>query len=284
MFRIPQFLLFSASLLILSCNSQEDEEAEVVARVYEDVLTFSDLADRMPSNYAKEDSARLAQVIVNKWIREKAVLNFAEANLADRDKDFTKQLNEYRNSLVTYAYERKLINQKLDTIISEREIEAYYKDHIDNFQLRTYIIKPRFVKLDKEAPRQKKLEEWFLSDSEKDFDKLYDYCLRYAENYYFEEDAWLYLEEFLKEVPIVEADWSNFLKKTTYYKFESGSFQYLVRILDYRLKGDRSPLSLERKTIRDLILNKRKIELIDKMRDDVVNEAFDNGKIKILKE
>jgi hypothetical protein len=139
------------------------------------------------------------------------------------------------------------------------------------------------VKLSIEAPNQKKVESWFKSSLESDFDKLYDYCQKYAENYFFEEGKWLYLRDLLKEVPIEQENWDNFLKQNTYYTFEAGRFKYLVHFFDYKLKDDTSPLVLERKKIVDLIRNKRKVALINKMRKDVVNESYETNNIEIIK-
>lgn len=276
-----RIFLFTVVCATFSCRSTPDESIPVVARVYDDVLTRDELAARLPAGLNKEDSARIAGQIVTNWIHDKAVLNFAEENLSEDQKDFTRQLNEYRNSLITYAYERELINQKLDTNVTEEEIQAYYDANIQNFKLKNYIVKLRFVKFSEDAPKQARLEKWFKSDDEEDFDHLYEYCHKYAENYFFGEDTWLYLQDVLKEVPISPTDWDSFLKNTTFYTFHNGSFEYLVRFFDYRLKDDISPLALERERIRDLILNRRKVELINKMREDVVEESYANKKIEV---
>lgn len=277
------FLIIVSGVMLFSCKGPEEPDEDIVARVYDDVLLRSDLAAKISYGLAGGDSARMADQIIKNWIHDKAVLNFAENNLSESQKDFSKQLQDYRSSLVTYAYERALVNQKLDTVISEEEIKSYYDNNIEIFKLKNYIVKLRFVKLDIESPKQNKLEKWFQSDDEEDFDKLYEYCQKYAENFYFEENNWLYLQDVLKEVPINETDWNNFLRNTTYYKFESESFQYLVRFFDYKLKDDRSPLSLERAKIKDLIMNRRKVELINQMREDVVKESYANNKIQVYK-
>ncbi len=284
--RVNSMAFFKCTLGVMAftlfaCQEQSEPDEVAVAKVYNDVLTQDELIAKMPAMIPEGDSARIANQIVTNWIHDKAVLNFAKENLTESQKDFTRQLEEYRNSLITYAYERELINQKLDTNVSDAEAEAYYDQNIQNFKLRNYIVKLRFIKMSEEAPKQAKLERWFRSDDEEDFDKLYDYCLKYAENYYFEEDTWLYLQDVLKEVPINQEEWDNFLRNTTYYKFESGSFEYLVRFFDYKLKDDTSPLSLEKRRVKDLILNKRKVELINKMREDVVEESYANKKIQV---
>lgn len=272
-----------AGILMSSCKDTSEPEEDIVAMVYDDVLLRSELEAKIPYGQSPADSTRIADQIIKSWIHDKAILNFAERNLSESQKDFSKQLQDYRSSLVTYAYERELINQKLDTVISDDEIKTYYEANIDNFKLKSYIVKLRFVKLSIDAPKQNRLEKWFQSSDEDDFDKLYEYCQKYAENFYFEENTWLYLQDVLKEVPISETDWDNFLRNTTYYRFESGSFQYLVRFFDYKLKDDRSPLVLERGKINDLILNRRKVELINQMREDVVKESYANKKIQVYK-
>jgi len=276
-------LIFLAGVVLSSCKDRYDTSDAVVARVYNDVLLRSELASKIPYGLSETDSAKQADQIIKNWINTKAVLNFAERNLSDKQKDFSKQLQEYRNSLIVYAYERELINQKLDTVISEQELKAYYDANIENFKLKSYIVKLRFVKLSTEAPKQKQLQKWFQSDDEEDFEKLYAYCQQFADNFYFEENEWLFLQDVLKEVPINVSDWNSFLQNTKYFTFESDSFQYLVRFFDYKLKDDRSPLILEKGKITDLILNRRKVELINQMREDVVKDSYANNKIQVNK-
>jgi hypothetical protein len=276
-------LLSCLLMMVLSCRDdvRGDLGPEVV-KVYEHVLYTSDLESKMPEGYAKADSARIASQIVNNWIREKVLLNMAEQNLSEAQKNVDKQLEEYRNSLVVYAYERALIGQKLDTIVSDEELAAYYNDNIETFKLKSYIAKMRFVKVASEAPMQNKLQKWFLSNEEADYEELYDYCRKYADNFFLEEDKWLYLEDIMKEVPLPAEDLSSFLKSGSDHTFESNNFTYYVRFFDYRLKDDTAPLALERSKIKNLILNKRKATLIVQMRDDVVNEAHANGKIQLF--
>jgi hypothetical protein len=206
----------------------------------------------------------------------------ADHNLPDEQKDVQKQLEEYRNSLIVYAYERALIGQKLDTIVSDEEVQAYYDEHIGNFKLRSYIAKLRFVKVASEAPKQNKLKNWFLSDKESDFESLQEYCRNYAENFFLEDDKWLYVEDIMKEVPLPAADLSTFFKDNKDFIFEAENYTFYVRFFDYRLKDDVAPLALEVDRVKDLILNTRKAALIVKMREDVVNEAYANGKIQVL--
>ncbi len=283
--KMKAFVLGSAMLLALTACQYKSEDTgdEVSARLKDKVLTRTEVLERMPANYFAEDSAEVAQAIIANWVRDVALLDYAESNLTEEQKDFSKQLTDYRNSLVIYAYERELINQKLDTLVGDSEIRTYYESNVSNFKLQSYIVKARFIKISSDAPKQDKVEKWFQSDDEKDFEKLFEYCTKYAENYYFKDEDWLYLEDLMKEVPMPSSEWDNFLRQNSYYKMESGAFTYLVRFFAYKLKDDTSPLSFERGRIRDLILNRRKVELINQMRDDVVRKAYQNQLVEISK-
>lgn len=268
-------------LCLVSCEDERPPEEEILVEAYGKFFLKKDLQAQMPPAYRREDSTKLADEIINNWINSKVILEFAERNI-DSEKDvFEQKIANYRNSLVVYEYERALINQKLDTNISSSALDEYYEANKNNFALNSVIVKVWFLEISSDAPKQKKVERWFLDGDTDDFDKLYDYCQKYAENFFFEENKWLYLDELLKEIPIKEDDWELFLKNNSNKIFETDNYKYLVRFFDYRLKGSVSPMSLEREKIRDLILNKRKVDLLKQLRKDMVQEAFKSGNIKV---
>ncbi len=275
--------MLSACLVMVvftSCQNDSFESGEVLVSVNNEAFTQTDLLGRMPKGYQDDDSARLADKIINDWIEEKVVLQFAEQNLNTAQKDFSTQLENYRENLVIYTFERELVRQKLDTLISDLELLTYYGENVDNFKLRNHTVKTRFIKLSVDAPKAKQVDKWFKGDSEEDLELLEEYCLTYAENFFLQEDMWLYLHEVQQEVPFPVSNWDEFLSKTTYFEFEYGSFRYLVRFFDYKLKGEASPLELEQERIAELILNKRKLDLINQMRLDILKEARANNNIQ----
>src|SRR5690606_6873407 len=106
----------------------------------------------IPSGANKEDSLLIANNFIQKWIKENLILQKAELNLKASQKDFQKQLEEYRNALVVYTYEEELINQLLDTNVSAQEIKSYYEQNQHNFDLKNDIVKVRYIKVAKKAP------------------------------------------------------------------------------------------------------------------------------------
>lgn len=269
--------------ILLSCNPEEDHDNPIVVSVYEHNLRKNDLMAMMPENYTEADSAMLADQIINQWVTEKSVLTLAEKNLSDEQKDFSAKLEDYRNSLLTYAYERELVNQKLDTVVSPGEIERFFNENIENFKLKNFIVKAWFIEVSIDAPKRRKLTSWFQSDDPEDVEKLDDYCKKFAEFCFFDGEDWIYVDDLLKKVPLTIEDWGNFLKETSYYELEKEGKLYLVRIFDYSIRGETAPLELEREKVKNLIINKRKVDLVKKMRNDAVEEAYSDNEIKWIK-
>ncbi len=111
--------------------------------------------------------------------------------------------------------------------------------------------------------------------------KLFDLCSKYAVNFFIDSDVWLYFNDILKEVPLETYDQRAFLKSNRNIEAKDDNFIYLIKIIDFKLKESTSPLSFERENIKSIIVNKRKIDIINKMHKEVYDDAYSKNKIKI---
>ena len=276
--------LIIAILCCISCNlfrKQNSDRKDVVAKAFEYYLSEEDLSGIVPSGASKDDSVAIVKNYIDNWIRHKAVLHKAEKNLDDDKKNVTKQLDEYRNSLITYAYETELVRQKLDTSIDEKEILAFYKNHPQNFELKDNIIKVIYLKLNKKSPKLDKVKQWYKSHEKKDRELLEEYCHQYALNYYLDDNTWLLFDDLLKEIPIKTYDKEQFLENNRNIEIEDSSQIYLVNIQGFMIKNSISPLSFERKNIITMIMNERKLKLIDEMEHQAYQDAKKNGDVVV---
>lgn len=267
--------------ILSSCKVKTQQTP--VARVFDKFLYTEDVAAIIPPEALPKDSAQLTQVFINTWIRQNLIMKKAELNLPDEMKNVQKQLDDYRTSLIIYAYEKELVRQKLDTIISEGEIETYYKQNIHEFELKDYIVKVLYVKLEKNSPELNKVKKWYKSGQAEDLKKLEEYCRKFAVNFFVDTDVWLYFDDLLKEIPIETYNKEEFLKRQKPIEFEDAAHLYFLNILDFRLKDDISPLSLVKENIRNILLNKRKIALIENMRKDIYQDAMEKGNFEVFK-
>jgi hypothetical protein len=264
---------------VLSCNKSDRKDA-LVASVGDKQLTWKQLEDIIPNNSSAEDSILLAERYIEDWAKEQVLLVQAEANLSDEQKNFDHLIENYRKSLVTYAFEAELVKQKLDTLVGDEEIETYYAENRENFKLKDYIVQVKFCAVNKDFSQMKNLKKLFFSEETGDLVKWQQLCVEIGAAFYFEEDKWLRWDELTKQVPLNVYDVETFLKTKGQVEFEKNDNLYLLLITDYQLSGTVSPLSFEREKIKSLIINMRKMDLLSKMRVDLYNDALTKNEIK----
>lgn len=270
----------SVSCRFFSRDSKEGEGA--VARAYGYYLYPEELTGVVPKNASRQDSIAITRNFIENWIRKKAVLRKAEDNLEDEQKDVSRQLEEYRNSLLTYAYEAELVRQRLDTSVTDAEVSAYYEQNKKNFELKDNIIRVVYLRLSRNSPKLDKVRMWYRSDAERDRRLLEEYCRQYALNYYLDDDSWLLFDDLLKEIPIRTYDKEQFLQNNRIIEFEVDSSIYLVNIKGFRIRNSLSPLSFEQNNIRTLIVNQRKLKLIEEMERQAYEDARKKGDAEVF--
>lgn len=261
--------------LLAACKTENVDKPKgtPVARVKDKYLYREDIAPLVPEGTSKEDSTQIVKNYISNWVHEMLIVKKAEDNLPEEKKNVQKQLDDYRNSLITYTYEQELIRQKLDTVITDAEIEAYYNSNKNNFELRDNIIKVRYIKVSRKAPYLDRVRKWYKSDNVKDIQSLQSYCFQFAENFFMDDNTWLLFDDLLKEIPIETYNKELFLQNNRFVEVEDSSSYYFVNIKGFMVKNSASPLSFEKQNIRNIILNKRKLELISKMKVDLYKDA-----------
>jgi len=263
-----------ALILLTSCSGFLKKKTErSLARVYDDYLFESDLKGVVPKDITADDSIALVKSFVDNWVRQRLILHQAEKNLQNSQADFTKQLENYKNSLIIFEYENQLIRQKLDTVVSEDEISNYYKANINTFLVRDNIVRVQYAKLPLKSKFIPQTRMLLISDKPDDRNKLADLCEQQSFAYFIDDQKWIYFTDLMSEIPLRPASQEEFLKTNRQVEVSDASFTYLLRIKEYRLTDSNSPLELETKKIHDIILNKRKMELLGKMHEYIYQNA-----------
>ena len=245
----------------------------MLARVHDEYLYESDLKGITTPGMVAKDSLAITKSYIENWVRQKLVIHQAEENLSEAQMDFSRQLENYKNSLIIYEYENALIRQNLDTLITDEEIQNYYDVNQQNFLLKDNIIQMQYVKLQLKSKNLNQFKKLLSSNTPDDKNKLSDLCEKQAEDYFLDDQNWLLFSDLLKQIPIKTYNQEDFLKNHRDLEYQDSMFIYLVRFKDFKIKESVSPLSFEKLRIRDIILNKRKIELINRMQDDIYSSS-----------
>ena len=162
---IHRILLALLVLFTVSCGLFQDNDSDrPLARVHEKYLYESDVVGLIKQGTSAEDSLNLVQGYIQGWVKQNLIIHLAELNLPDEKKNMQKQLEDYRNDLLIFAYEKELVRQKLDTSVSTKEIEQYYKENQGDFQLKDYIVRVMYVKLEKDPPQLENARKWLRSE------------------------------------------------------------------------------------------------------------------------
>jgi hypothetical protein len=220
---------------------------------------------------------------INNWVRQELLLKQAEDNLDESNRDFSKQIEQYRNSLIIYSYESELVKQKLDTVVAMSEIEEYYQKNQNNFHLRENIVLASYVIIGKNSPLATKLKSLLQSSREPDKEKLQTLCQENGADYLINDGTWMSFSDLTRKIPLTVDDQQEFLSRNKYFEVKDSTTMYFVAVSAYKSKESMSPLNFEVENIRIILLNKRKAELLARMEEDLLSDAVKRNKYEIYK-
>ncbi|MCG1036427.1 hypothetical protein [Polaribacter sargassicola] len=272
------FLVFFTSCDLFKMQEKEDNEANVVAIVNGEKLYKKDLLNLTPDNIRKEDSIVLVKSFIQNWAIKKLLLDKSKKNSSlETVNEINDLVESYKEGLLINNYKEQLVKEQLDTVITDEELEEYYLDNKENFKLNEELVKIKYLHVDVNINDKKELLKLFKSDSISDLEKLEKQELSFKD-YQFNDSIWTQLDNILLKLPFSK---EKLLKKTKFIEKQDSISLYLVSIKDVLPRNSIAPLSYIKETIEQLILHKRKIELIREIEKIIVKDATENNNFKI---
>jgi hypothetical protein len=267
---------------LANCRSGHRRSSEApVARAYGNYLYKADLQGLIPEGTTPEDSISLVKSYIGLWLKKKAVVNKAEFNLTAEEKDVENLLQEYRTTLLTYAYEKQMVEQKLDTVVTDSEVQTYYYQFKQDFMLQDPIIKGVYFRILRTAPRLGEFRDLAHSYGDLAYKRLIDVGAQVADFTDSFEESWLSFPLLMQKMPGTVQDPANFLERYKYLEAEDSRFFHFARIIDFKLPGELAPLEYVKQEIRDVLLNKRKMDFIKQLEESIYNEAVIQNEVEV---
>lgn len=275
------------SLIFLSffstCQKEKvKDKGEVIVSVYGKKLYKTDLENIVYDGISYNDSVLRAKVYIDKWVHNQLLIRQAENNLKPEQLDFSKRLEEYRNSLVINKYETELINQNLDTEVTEDQIYDYYKNNSGEFRLNRDIVKVASVTLPKDSKRKWVFTKWIRNYDTLMVDTLTYLANKYALEYDFNIKDWRDFEDVANIYNLKIKDNKSFLSNKKYFVVNDDETYTLVKICEYRLVGDESPCEMETDRIKYIILTNRKKALLENLYKDLHSKAIQDNALEVF--
>jgi hypothetical protein len=269
--------------LLAGCKSNHNQAKRVaVAEVDKIILYYDEIPKLIQHGVNEADSTALIQNYINKWAKRELLLQKAEDNLTPEVRDeIAKQIEETRSNLVIYQYQRQMILEKMDTVLSDSELENYYAANENSFFLNSNIVKALFIKLPVEIPDLNKIRLLARSNDQKDMQQLESYCYQFAEKFDDFNEEWVPMDRLTIELQQNIENEENFLKRNTFFETSDSTSVYLVSIRDYRLRSTLAPFEYVKDDIKRIIWNTRRFEFIQSLENGIYNEALKENSFKI---
>lgn len=256
-------------LLVCSCDRVIGEEKEdpLLARVHKRELRLSELEGMFPEDATAKDSALLVQAFVSRWTKD-AVLQWESERNMPSDLNIDRLVRDYRASLIRSTYEKVLVEQRLDSIVTKEELLAYYEKHKGQYQLEKPIMRCYFIKVPYPTPEAETLRQLWNNGDVQDTSALRNFCNRFAEVALITEDAWYSFEEVANQFPEGTLSSENVSSKREFTQ-QDGQYRYYFRFFELKKRLEIAPLSYVENQARRVILHDRSREVLQQAKEEI---------------
>ena len=275
--------IFLISLLLVSCDFfKKSEGVDPVARVNETYLYKEDIIDVVPKGASKEDSTLVVNAYINRWARQLLLMDGALINLSEKKQnEFSRLVEQYKNDLYAKAYLEGLVKKNIDSLVKTEEAESFYEANKESFKLNDDLIQFRYVSLPLNPINLDTIKTRFKRFEAKDKRYLDSISVQFK-SYSLNDSIWVKLNRVAEKIPIINSSNKNqLLKKTNFLQLKDSLNLYLMQVNDVRLQNDYAPMDYVKTSINKIVINKRKLELIKQLENDITKDAIKNNKFQI---
>ncbi|MHA7058102.1 peptidyl-prolyl cis-trans isomerase [Aquimarina sp. M1] len=255
---------------------------EVVARVNETYLYKEEIKNLVPDGASKQDSINIVNNYINIWATRQLFIDQSKRNLNDVElQGFDKLVEDYKSTLYINAYKDAVINKSIDMEVTEDDMTSYYAENLENFNLNEELVKLRYLHLPPGYDNIVATQSRFNRFNEEDEEDLRNKKLEFV-TFSFADSIWVQFDQVLNKIPVLKTQDSNkILKNGKYLQLRDSLGVYMFKVKEVLKKNETAPLSYIKPTIRQIILNKRKRELIKKLEKDITKDAIKNKQFEI---
>ncbi len=279
-----RYFIFSLVILgMISCQKFGNQlQKEAVARVNETYLYKEDIASLVPENTPKQDSVSIVQNYINSWATRQLFIDQAKRNLTEAElKEFDELVESYQSTLYINAYKNAVINKSINMEITEEDLIKYYNENLENFNLNEELVQLRYLHLPPDYGNIVATKRQLNRFNEEDIEELVTKQVEYL-GFSLNDSTWVRLDQLLNKIPILKKqDKNKILKSGKYMQLRDSTGVFMIKIEDVLKRNEKAPIEYIKPTIRQIILNKRKLELVKKIEKDITRDAVENKQFEV---
>ena len=269
-------------LLIISCEFENNSKEEPIARVNDNFLFFSEIQESLDENMSQNDSMLAVNNAINNWASKKLLYEKAIFNLSNsKQNELDLLVKSYASDLYISNYEKEWLKTRVDTIVSNDQLQSYYNENKNKFRLRQDILLARFIELPIENFNKTQIVRSFRRLNFQDKIYLDSISLQFKSSF-INDSVWLRPELFFNKFKIEnKAKYNRYLKKKSFFEIKDLESLYLVYISDILRKNDYAPMSYVKPTLVQILLNKRKLDMKKQLKTDILKQGISEKNFEI---
>lgn len=278
------YILIWTVILVSSCSFfKKTENGDPIARVNDTYLYEEDIKGLIYDGITKEDSTLRVNNYINKWATQQLLINGARLNLSEeKQNQFNSLVKQYKNDLFIKAYLEALVKRSIDTVVTKEEALEVYNRNIETFKLNEELIRFRYINISDNSINLKDIEERFKRFNQEDKTILDSISIQFK-SYSLNDSIWVRLDQVVTKISVINNDnRKELLKKSNFVQLKDSLGLYLMQINDVLFRNDTAPLEYVMPTIKQIVINKRKLEFIKQLEKDITKDAMKNKQFEIF--
>lgn len=277
--------IFLLTFLVISCDYfRAPKKPRAIARIGEIYLFQDDIIDLVPKGTSKKDSIAIVKSFIDRWATQKLLFEAAERNIGkDKVAEFNVLIEQYKVDLYTKAYIEGLVIRQIDTVVTEAQIIEYYTKNKQYFKNSSELVKLRYINLVKENPKLSKIKSKFSSFTKKDRKELEQLAVQFK-SYALNDSIWVDINQVYEKIPFINLEnKQKYISNGINFQYPDSTTIWLVKVNKVLQKDSPTPLEFLKPTIKQIIINNRKLELINTLEKEITNDAIKDNKYEIYK-
>ena len=272
-------LLFS--FITIGCNNLSNNNSNnLVARAGENFLYENDL----PKFLSEDDSIKRFMNFVESWAKEKVLYDLSLVNLSQSKKSEIDELvNNYKVDLYINSYKDLIVNTRIDSLVSTSVIDSFYNLNSNNFKLNENLLKFRYVKVPNDNINLTRIKRYIVRVN--DDDRLFLDSLNFQfADLKLNDSIWFTERDVISSIEFInQQNKSRYLLKNRLFTIEDSQYVNYFIVKDILKSGNIPPLSYLYERIKSTIINQRKLNLLQSLNKEILNDALKSKKYEIFK-
>ena len=274
-------LFIFTALLLTSCSNISDNNSnDLIARAGENFL----YQNQLPPFSSEQDSILRYLNYIETWAKEKILYDLSLTNLSQSKKnDLDLLVEKYKVDLYINSYKDLIVNSRIDSIVTDQEIESFYNMNIDNFKLNENLLKYRYLKVPSDNINISRIRRYIQRLNESDRDFLDSLNFQFAD-LKINDTMWFTEREVISSIEFInQKNKSNYMRINRLYELEDDQYTNYFIVKDLLKSGNIPPLSYLYDRIKSNIINQRKLNLIQNINKEILNDALKSSKYEVFK-